>query len=66
MAYCIYRLNCRLYLYDEHNDRVATVSDRNFNNAIDWAGPDLVSSNATRYVSIGGDWWRGGYRDRPL
>ena len=45
-------------LYDEHNDRVATVSDRNFNNIIDWAGPDLVSSNATRYVSIGGDWWR--------
>ena len=47
-----------IYLYDEHNDRVATVSDRNFNNAIDWTGPDLVSSNATRYVSIGGDWWR--------
>jgi len=47
-----------IYLYDEHNDRVATVSDRNFNDAIDWAGPDLVSSNATRYVSIGGDWWR--------
>ena len=52
------RLNIRLYLYDEHNDRVATVSDRNFNNAIDWTGPDLVSSNATRYVSIDGDWWR--------
>ena len=47
-----------IYLYDELNDRVATVSDCNFNNAIDWTGPDLVSSNATRYVSIGGDWWR--------
>ena len=46
---CSTRLNSRLYLYDELNDRVATVSDRNFNNAVDWAGPDLVSSNATRY-----------------
>ena len=55
---CSTRLNSRLYLYDELNDRVATVSDRNFNDAIDWTGPDLVSSNATRYVSIGGDWWR--------
>ena len=52
------RLNSRLYLYDELNERVATASDRNFNNAIDLSGPDLISSNATRYVSIGGDWWR--------
>jgi len=52
------RLNSRLYLYDEHNDRVATVSDRNFNNAIDWTGPDLISSNLTHYVKLGGDWWR--------
>ena len=52
------RLNSRLYLYGNLNERVAAVDDRNFNNAIDWTGPDLVSSNATRYVSIGGDWWR--------
>ncbi len=51
------RLNTRLYLYDNLNERVATVSDHNFNNSIDWTGPDLVSSNATRYVSIDGDWW---------
>ncbi len=52
------RLNSRLYLYDELNARVATIDDRNFNNAIDWTGPDLVSSNATCYAKLDGDWWR--------
>ena len=52
------RLNIRLYLYDNLNDRVATVSDRNFNGIIDWTGPDLISSNLTHYVKLGGDWWR--------
>ena len=52
------RLNSRLYLYDELNDRVATVSDRNFNSIIDWTGPDLISSNLAHYVKLGGDWWR--------
>jgi len=47
-----------IYLYNELGERVATVSDRNFNNSIDWVGPDLISSNDTRYVSIDGDWWR--------
>ena len=52
------RLNTRLYLYDNLNERVATVSDHNFNNSIDWTGPDLVSSNLAHYVKLGGDWWR--------
>ena len=52
------RLNARLYLYDNLNDRVAAVDDRNFNNTIDWTGPDLISSNGTRYVKLDGDWWR--------
>ncbi|MBQ6137938.1 MAG: hypothetical protein IJI73_11280, partial [Kiritimatiellae bacterium] len=47
-----------IYLYDELNDRIAIVDNRNFNNAIDLSGPDLISSNATRYVSIDGAWWR--------
>ena len=52
------RLNARLYLYDNLNDRVAAVDDRNFNSIIDWTGPDLVSSNSTHYVKLDGDWWR--------
>ena len=52
------RLNARLYLYDNLNDRVAAVDDRNFNSIIDWAGPDLISSNITHYVKLDGDWWR--------
>ena len=52
------RLNTRIYLYDNLNERVAAVDDRNFNNAIDWTGPDLISSNGTRYVKLDGDWWR--------
>ena len=36
--------------YDSLGDRVTTVSDRNFNGVADLAGPDLVSSNETRYV----------------
>ena len=52
------RLNARLYLYDNLNDRVAAVDDRNFNSIIDWTGPDLVSSNLTHYVKLDGDWWR--------
>ena len=55
---CSTRLNARLYLYDNLNERIATVSDRNFNNVIDWAGTDLISSNDTRYVSLDGAWWR--------
>ena len=52
------RLNARLYLYDNLNDRVAAVDDRNFNSIIDWAGPDLISTNLTHYVKLDGDWWR--------
>ena len=52
------RLNAQLYLYDNLNDRVTTVSDRNFNGVADLAGPDLVSSNETRYVKLDNDWWR--------
>lgn len=55
---CSTRLNSQLYLYDIHNDLIATIDDRNFNNAIDWTGPDIISSNATRYVKLNGDWWK--------
>ena len=46
------------FTYDSLGDRVTTVSDRNFNGVADLAGPDLVSSNETRYVKLGNDWWR--------
>ena len=52
------RLNAWLYLYDNLNERVAAVDDRNFNNTIDWTGPDLISSNLTHYVKLDGYWWR--------
>ena len=46
------------FTYDSLGDRIATVSDRNLNGVADLAGPDLVSSNETRYVKLGNDWWR--------
>lgn len=52
------RLNSQLYFYNELNERIATIDDRNFNEIIDWAGPDLISSNLTHYVKFNGDWWR--------
>ena len=55
---CSTRLNSRLYLYDNLDERVATVDDRDFDGAIDWVGPDLISSNLTHYVNLDGDWWR--------
>ena len=30
----------------------------NLNSQIDWSDIDLVSSNETRYVKLGGGWWR--------
>ena len=50
--------NVKLFLYDNLNDRVAAVDDRNFNSIIDRAGPDLISSNLTHYVKLDGYWWR--------
>ena len=35
------RLNSQLYFYNELNERIATIDDRNFNETIDWTGPDL-------------------------
>ena len=52
------RLNSQLYFYNELNERIATIDDRNFNETIDWTGPDLISSNLTHYVKLNGDWWR--------
>ena len=51
-------LRLKHYAYDILGERIVIIDDRNFNSIIDWTGPDLVSSNATRYVSIGGDWWK--------
>ena len=47
-----------IFLYGSLGNRVASIDDRNFDGIIDWAGPDLISSNDTRYVSIDGAWWR--------
>ena len=52
------RLNSQLYFYNELNERIATIDDRNFNEIIDWTGSDLISSNLTHYVKLNGDWWR--------
>ena len=55
---CSIRLKHTHFLYDSLCNRVASIDDRNFNNAIDWTGPDLVSSNSTHYVKLDGYWWR--------
>ena len=47
-----------IFLYDSLGNRIASIDDRNFNDVIDWSGPDLISSNDTRYVSLDGSWWR--------
>ena len=44
--------------YDESGELMMSVSDRNFNGAIDWTGPDLIQSNAMRYVKLDNSWWR--------
>ena len=55
---CSIRLKHTHFLYDSLCNRVASIDDRNFNNAIDWTDPDLVSSNITHYVKLDGYWWR--------
>ena len=52
------RLKHTHFLYDSLGNRVASIDDRNFDGIIDWAGPDIISSNDTRYVSLDGSWWR--------
>lgn len=48
------RLNSQLYFYNELNERIGTIDDRNFNETIDWTGPGLISSNLTHYVKLNG------------
>jgi len=47
-----------IFLYDSLGNRGASIDDRNFDGIIDWTGPDIISSNDTRYVSLDGSWWR--------
>ena len=55
-------LSKNLYSYDALGEAVVTARDIDLDGQIDDAGPDIVSSNATAYVTIaeGGTsaWWR--------
>ncbi len=47
-----------LYAYDPLGNATLTAQDLNLNGILDLAGPDRVTSNATEFVQIGGDWYR--------
>ena len=47
------------FCYNSLGQRTLAVEDMNRNGQIDFESADRVVSNDTRYVSIGGDWWRG-------
>jgi RHS repeat-associated protein len=46
-----------LFSYDPLGNATLTAQDLNLNGVIDLAGPDRVSSNATEFVQIDGDWF---------
>jgi RHS repeat-associated protein len=46
-----------LFSYDPLGNAILTAQDLNLNGVIDLAGPDRVSSNATEFVQIDGDWF---------
>ena len=47
-----------LNLYDALGSLRVTAQDVNLNGVIDFAGPDIVSSNETSYVFLDSAWWR--------
>jgi YD repeat-containing protein len=47
-----------LYVYDSLGAQTRSGLDLNLNGIIDLAGPDRVTSNATEFVQINGDWYR--------
>ena len=47
-----------LLLYDELGATITSATDANGNGIVDFAGPDVVTSNATRFVREDGVWWR--------
>lgn len=47
-----------LLLYDELGATITSATDANGNGIVDFAGPDVVTSNATRFVHEDGAWWR--------
>ena len=47
-----------LLLYDELGATITSATDANGNGMIDFIGPDVVSSNAMRFVHEDGVWWR--------
>ena len=47
-----------LLLYDELGATITSATDANGNGIVDFAGPDVVTSNATRFVYEDGAWWR--------
>ena len=51
-------LSVDLYSYDVLGEAVVSARDINLDGQIDYAGPDIVSSNATAYVQLGSAWWR--------
>ena len=51
-------LTYTLICYNSLGQRTLTVSDMNLNSQIDWNDADRIVSNDTRYVTLGGDWWR--------
>jgi len=47
-----------LFAYNALGQQILTAQDINTNGVIDLAGPDRVTSNATEFVQIDGDWFR--------
>jgi hypothetical protein len=51
-------IRASLFEYDLLGAATLTAQDINLNGAIDLAGPDRVSSSATEFVQLNGDWFR--------
>jgi len=51
-------IRATLYEYDLLGAATLTAQDLNTNSIIELAGPDRVSSNATEFAQIDGDWFR--------
>ena len=47
-----------LLLYDELGATITSATDANGNGLVDFDGPDVVTSNVTRFVHEDGAWWR--------
>ena len=47
-----------LYFYDELGEQTETCVDINSNGAVDYSGPDQITTRSTYYQEISNDWWQ--------